>query len=56
MANVTVKEAARLLALSELTVRKLCWSGKVASTRIGRAVRIPATEVDRIIKEGAVTR
>jgi excisionase family DNA binding protein len=56
MANVTVKEAARLLAMSELTVRKLAWNGKIASTHIGRAVRIPASEIDRILKEGTVIR
>jgi excisionase family DNA binding protein len=55
MANLTIKECARLLALSELTVRKLAWDGKIKSTRIGKAVRVPASEVDRIIKEGTVT-
>jgi len=50
----TVKEAALDLAVSEHTVRAWVATRKIGSVRLGRAVRIPATEIERLIELGTV--
>jgi excisionase family DNA binding protein len=50
---VTVNEAARILALRPSTVRVWCYQRRLARVRIGkRAIRIPLTEIHRIIRDG----
>ncbi len=50
-----VSEAAELLAVRESTIRAWLLTRRLAKVRLGRrAVRIPATEVERIIAEGTV--
>ncbi len=50
-----VSEAAELLAVRESTIRAWLLHRKLSKVRVGaRAVRIPATEVERIITEGTV--
>ena len=52
---LTVREVAQLLNLRESTVRAWLLRRRLAYTRVGkRAVRIFASEVDRVIDEGAV--
>ena len=48
----TVDEAAAALRLSPRTIR--CWIGtrRIGVVRIGRAVRIPASEVERLVVGG----
>lgn len=48
-------EAADALALKPATIRRWILSRKIAVVRISpRAVRIPASEVERIIKAGTL--
>ena len=49
----TVAEVARALRLSEHTIR--CWilTHKIVYIKIGRAVRIAESEIDRLIEGGS---
>ena len=47
----TYREAARELAVCERSIWTLVRDGKLRSFRVGRAVRIPATELDRFIAQ-----
>lgn len=49
-----IPEFAKACGLSRSTVYKLISGNHVRVTRIGRAVRIPAEEVSRIILQGGV--
>jgi len=46
---LTVREVARALRIATSTVYKLCTEGKLAHVRISNAIRIPATEVHRLV-------
>ena len=50
----TVAEAAEALGLSIHTVRAWIASRKMAHLRLGRAIRIPAAEIQRVIDESTV--
>lgn len=52
----TVPEAAERLALKERTVRRWILLRKIDYIKVGGAVRIPASEIKRIIQEGRVRR
>jgi excisionase family DNA binding protein len=47
----TTEELAEYLKLSEQTIRSWIRQGKVKSLKFGRAHRIPAEEVQRLLKE-----
>ena len=47
----TIEEAAKLMALSHHTVRKLCQRHQIATVKLGSAVRIEATVLDQYIAE-----
>jgi excisionase family DNA binding protein len=47
-----VREFAEALNVTQACVRRWLLETRIESTRIGRLVRIPATEVSRIISEG----
>jgi excisionase family DNA binding protein len=49
---LTVKAAAETLDLGQSTLRKWILHGKISTNRFGRSVRIPVTEIDRLIDEG----
>lgn len=46
---VTIADAARRLAVSETTVRRLLASRSLTSVRIGRAVRVLSRSVDEFV-------
>jgi len=48
----TVRQAAREWNVSDPTVRSWIGSRKVAVIRLGRSIRIPATEVRRLLENG----
>jgi excisionase family DNA binding protein len=48
-----VPEAAELLALSQKTVWQWIAMRKIGVIRLGRAVRVPESEIDRLMSEGA---
>ena len=47
-----VKDAARQLGISVWTLRKKAYDGEIASAKIGVKLLIPASEIDRLIREG----
>jgi excisionase family DNA binding protein len=49
---LTVNETAAELNLSTGTIRAWLLSRKLTAVRLGRAVRIPRTELERLIGEG----
>lgn len=52
---LTVPEAAQRLRLRESTIRAWILRRRLSRIRVGaRAVRIPASEIDRIIAEGFI--
>lgn len=48
---ITVKEAASLLGVAELTVRNYITQGNLKAERIGRRIRIRKIDIDRALKE-----
>ena len=50
----SVKEAAGLLGLAEVTIRVWLAQRRLEHVRMGRAVRIPVGEITRIIEQGTV--
>jgi len=54
---LTIREAAQKLGLREKTIRRRVALRKIEYIKAGeRAVRIPSTEIDRIIEAGRVPR
>lgn len=47
-----VPEAAEMLALSQKTVWQWIGERRIGVIRLGRAVRIPLSEVERLMEEG----
>jgi excisionase family DNA binding protein len=47
-----VNEFAALLDVTPACVRRWLLERKIASTRIGRLVRIPASEIERLVESG----
>lgn len=52
---LTVPEFAFALRVQPSCVRRWVAERKIATVRVGRLVRIPSAEVDRIIREGTRT-
>jgi excisionase family DNA binding protein len=52
----TVQEAAQALGLSVHTVRAWIAQRRIAHIRLGRAVRISADEIDRVLNDGTIPR
>lgn len=50
----TVSEAAEELGLSVHTIRAWVGSRRLAHLRLGRAIRIPAAEIRRVIEDSTV--
>ena len=48
----TVREAAHELSLSIHTVRAWVAQRRIAHVRLGRAIRIPASEIRRVLQAG----
>jgi len=47
-----VPEAAEMLALSQKTIWQWIGERRIGVIRLGRAVRVPQSEVDRLMEEG----
>jgi excisionase family DNA binding protein len=54
MANLTIKQTAKLLEASQGGVRKLLAERRLGYFRYGRAIRIPEEEISRFIRENTV--
>ena len=55
LALLCVDEAATILKVSSKTVRRLLARGDLRAVRIGRLVRIPSSEFDRLIASGCAS-
>ncbi len=51
---LNVREAAAELSISDKTLWSWIYARRIAVTRVGRCVRIPASEVTRIVSEGMI--
>ena len=51
---LTVAETARRLGLRESTIRAWVAQRRIGVVRLGRAVRIPLEEIERLVAEGSV--
>jgi excisionase family DNA binding protein len=51
----TIDEAAKALSLSSWTLRSHRKRGTISTVKIGRSVRIKASEIERIANEGLVS-
>lgn len=49
---IRVQEFARRLQISIWTGRAWCYSGKVASCKVGKLLLVPTSEVDRLLAAG----
>lgn len=49
--NLTYREAAHTLSVCERTVWALVNDGRLRAVRIGRAVRIPVSEIERFLSD-----
>lgn len=47
-----VPEAAEILALSQKTVWQWIGERRIGVVRLGRAVRVPLSEIERLMEEG----
>ena len=52
--NKTVAQTAEQLGLSESTIRAWIAQRRIGFVRLGRAVRIPANEIERVVELGFV--
>lgn len=51
---LTVKQTAQALSLSPATIRSWIAGRKLGYVRLGRAIRVPTAEVQRVLAAGAV--
>ena len=51
---LTIRQAAQELALSVFTVRAWVGQRRLGAVRLGRAVRVPRSEIDRLIELGTI--
>lgn len=53
---LTIPEAARRLAVSQMTIRRLLDRGVLVRIAVGRSVRVLARSVDELAERGGVAR
>ncbi|MBX3359912.1 MAG: helix-turn-helix domain-containing protein [Phycisphaeraceae bacterium] len=53
---LTIADAARRLAVSPMTIRRLLERGSLVRIAVGRSVRVLARSVDELAERGGVTR
>ncbi len=51
---LSVSQVAEALGLKPATIRAWIAQRKLGHVKLGRAVRVPRTEVERLLREGAV--
>ena len=54
MQQLTVKQSAETLNLSVHTIRAWIASRRLGHVRLGRSVRVPMSEIERIVQRGTV--
>jgi excisionase family DNA binding protein len=53
--QLSVREVAAHLGVSQITVRRLYKAGKIPASRVGRLIRIPEPAVDTYLNESRVS-
>lgn len=53
MTYLTVSEAARTLRVSDITIRRWIWAGKLPATRLGRVLRIRRADLESVGRDAA---
>jgi excisionase family DNA binding protein len=51
---LTVEQSAKATGLKEPTIRKKIYAREIAHVKLGRAVRVPVSEILRLIQENTV--
>lgn len=51
---LTLTEAVEELHLSRWTLRRWIEQGRLRAVRLGKRVLVPASEVDRLVREGSI--
>jgi len=51
---LSIRQAAEVLAMSEVSVRRMVRDGQLEHLRIGRALRVPLASIEKIIKQTQV--
>lgn len=51
---VSIKTAAEELGLAAVTLRTWIAQRKVGSVKLGRSIRIPSSELDRLVERGSI--
>jgi excisionase family DNA binding protein len=46
----TIKEVMKILSVSQATIYRLMYAGKLPRVKIGKSVRIPASAVEAVIR------
>jgi excisionase family DNA binding protein len=49
---LNIPQFAELLGVTQSCIRKMVLEQRISVVKVGRLVRIPATEIDRIVAEG----
>ena len=49
---LTVDEAAEVLNVSEACIRRWILEAKITTVKLGRLVRVPSSEIDRLVEDG----
>lgn len=53
---LTVAETAKRLGMKEQTIRLWIFLRRIEHVKLGRSVRIPEVEIERLIAEGTIPR
>jgi excisionase family DNA binding protein len=51
---LTIQQAAEILSLRPVTLRAWAARRKIAIYRLGRAIRVPRTEIERLLQQSLV--
>jgi len=50
MELLTVREAAQMLRVNPITIRRYIASGRLAAVRVGKGIRVPRESLDQFVK------
>jgi excisionase family DNA binding protein len=53
--TVGLQEAQEMTGISHFTFRRMVRLGKIKAVRVGRRVLIPVTELEKLVKPGAIS-
>jgi excisionase family DNA binding protein len=53
--SVGLQEAQEMTGISHFTFRRMVRNGKIKAVRVGRRLLIPVTELEKLVKPGAVS-